>query len=79
MQQNSHTNGNILIFCSDLFAQHGRGSYQLFSNTKALWQVCREDDIKTARMSGCMDPVLKLWHGWNVMFPEQMDCKCYDG
>jgi hypothetical protein len=69
IRENSHTNDSIMIFCSDMFAQDGTGVYQPFHNSKALWQGCGEDDIKTGRASGRMDPVLKLWRGRNVMLP----------
>jgi hypothetical protein len=69
MQEMNHTNDSIMIFCSDLMAQDGTGVFKAFANSRALWEGCGEDDIKTARTSGRMDPVLKLWRGRNVMLP----------
>jgi hypothetical protein len=58
------TGGNnaLLILCDQLEAQDSsKAWHHLCRAEAALWQNCGEDDAKTGKMLGRMDPVLKCY------------------
>jgi hypothetical protein len=58
------TGGNnaLLIICDQLEAQDSSKAWHHLSVAqKQLWQNCGEDDAKTGKMLGRMDPVLKCY------------------
>jgi hypothetical protein len=62
-------NDSIMIFADELKVLNGSKTYVPFHNYMALWENCGEDDIKTPRTAGRMDPVLRLYRGCRIMLP----------
>ena len=68
-KESGNANDSIMIFADDLKVQNGSGTYISFNNCMALWENCGEDDVKTPRTAGHMDPVLRLYRGCRIMLP----------
>jgi hypothetical protein len=50
-----------LIICDQLEAQDSSKASSLCAQKQRFWQNCGEDDAKTGKMLGRMDPVLKCY------------------
>ena len=69
------TKDSIMIFSDDMKARNSYKTHQPFKNCRAFWEGCGEDDIKTSRMAGRMDPVLKLHQKCRAMLPFNEDVR----
>ena len=70
-----HTQDSIMIFSDDLHVRNGSKVYVPFRNSHAFWETCGEDDVKTSKMQGQMDPVLKLYCKCHVMLSFNKDVR----
>ena len=68
-RRTGNTEDSIMIFSDELKIRNSSNIYQTFCNCQAFWEGCSEDDIKTSKMLGHMDPVLRLYHECHVMLP----------
>ena len=64
-----------MIFSDNLMVRNGCKVYVPFRNCHSFWESCGEDDVKTARMTGRMDPVLRIYHKCRVMLGFNKDVK----
>ena len=70
------TDDSIMIFSDELKVKNSSKIYIPFHNSHTFWENCGEDDAKTGNSrSGCMDPVLKLYHNCRVMVAFNKDVK----
>jgi PIF1-like helicase len=71
---NSYGNANnfLLIFADNMLIRNTSKVYTEFKQPKLLWENNGEDDIKMARGTGRMDPVLKIYPGCRMMLPVNM-------
>ena len=68
-KKSGNVNDSLMIFADELKVQNGSKTYVSFNNCMALWENCGEDDVKTPRTAGRMDPVLRLYRGCRIMLP----------
>ena len=64
-----NTQDSIMIYADNLMARNGSKIFTPFDNSKAFWDSCGEDDVKTIGRQGRMDPVLRLYRNCRVMLP----------
>ena len=74
-RETGNTNDTIIIFADELKVRNGSKTFVPFQNCRAFWESCAEDDVRTPRTLGRMDPVLKLYRGCRVMLPCNKDVK----
>ena len=72
-EEGATTNDTVMILASKVQIRNGSNLLVPFTGTRTFWEHCGEDDCKTSRQDGRIDPVLKLYRGSLVMLPCNVD------
>ena len=75
MKTQGNCNSCLMIFSDDVQVRRSDKKYHPLQNCSKFWENCAEDDIKTPKMSGRMDPALRLYSGIPVMLPSNQNVK----